>query len=163
MNKSLRRTGVCWTALIMSMCGIGWASESVDALNKTLGDVSTVQMELAFAQKHFSIMSREMAEKERCAARELLGASIDFREVTEEARMIGKMVGEMKSPEDVMTARRFLGLASSHAVSISETDIQILDEFLAKITTPEAIEMAKTMRSKMVELRDIFSRLALKR
>jgi hypothetical protein len=163
MNKSLWRSAACWTVLIMSLCGIGQASESVDALNKTLADVSTIQVDLAMAQKYFSIMSREMAEKERCAARELLGASIDFREVTEEARMIGKMVGEMTSPEDVMTARRFLGLASSHAVSISETDLQIFDELLAKIATPEAIEMAKTMRSKMVELRDIFSRLALKR
>jgi hypothetical protein len=162
MKKSLRRSAVYCVALMMSLCGIAHASQSMEPIDKVLNDVSSVQMELAVAQKRFSVMSREMAERERCAARELLGASIDCREVTEEARMIGKMVGEMKSPEDVMTARRFLGLASSHVVSISETDIQILDEFLAKITTPEAVEMAKTMRGKMVELRDIFQRFSSK-
>jgi hypothetical protein len=162
MNRTLRRTASCWTALIMSLCGVGQASESVDVLNKTLSDVSTIQMELAIAQKRFSVMSREMAERERCAARELLGASIDFREVTEEARMIGRMVGEMKSPEDTITARRFLGLAARRVVSLSENDIEIVDEFLATITTPEAIEMAKTVRSKMVELRDIFQLFASK-
>ena len=163
MHSFLRRTVVGWTALIMSLCGVGQASESGDALNKTLDEVSTVQMELAVAQKRFLVMSREMAATEMCAARELLGASIDFREVTEEARMIGKMVGEMKYPEDAMTARRFFGLSSSRVVSIGKTDTEILDEYLTKITTPEAIEMAKTMRNKMSELRDIFGKFASKR
>ncbi len=54
----------------MSLCGIAQASDSVEPLNKALGDVVSVQMDLAIAQEHFSVMSREMADKERGVARE---------------------------------------------------------------------------------------------
>jgi hypothetical protein len=162
MNKLLRRSAVCWVALLMTLCCGAKASEFDDALDKALSDVTTLQTELAIAQKYFSVMSREMGETQKCAARELLGASIDFREITEEARMIGKLVGEMKSAEDAMTARRYLGLASSRVVSISETDIAIVDEQLVTVTSPTAVAMAKRVRGKMIELRDIFTPYASK-
>jgi hypothetical protein len=74
-----------WSALYLSLCSVCHALESVDPLKKALTDPLSIQMEIAISQKHFSIMSRALPEKERCVARELLGASIGLREVTTHA------------------------------------------------------------------------------
>jgi hypothetical protein len=162
MNGFCLQRSFALALVIIAPGGMAHASKPVDPLKRALEEVLVAQEDLTFAQKRFSIMSRDMEESERCAARELLGASIDFREVVEEARIIGKLVDEMKYPEDAVSVRRTLGFVSSHLVGVGQTDTEIMDELSAKITTPEAIEMVKTMHGKMDELREIFRRFASK-
>lgn len=103
MNKSLRRTAVCFVALIISLCGVAEAGESEDPLKKVLADTTSIQMELAMVQKRFSIMSRTLPDPERCVARELLDTSINFREIATEPFLVGQLVNAMKSVEDQKT------------------------------------------------------------
>jgi hypothetical protein len=156
MKQVMHRSVFGWLALCVSLCGVAHASASADSLKQALTEVLSIQRELAIAEKRFSVMSREMEGAEKCAARELLGASISFRGDTEEARMIGRIAGEMKSADDERTVRRYLGLAAKRVVSSGETDIQLVNEFLGSITTPAAAVQATVIRDKMSALRNIF-------
>ena len=75
-----------------ALCSAGHALESVDPLKKALADTTSIQMELAMAQKGFSIMGRSLPDPERCVARELLDTSIGFREIATEPFLIGQLV-----------------------------------------------------------------------
>jgi hypothetical protein len=91
MKKLLYRLLFCSLALGST----GNASESVDPLKKVLADTTSIQMELAMAQKPFSIMSRALPDPERCLARRLLDTSINFREITTEPWIVGKIHWEI--------------------------------------------------------------------
>jgi hypothetical protein len=112
------------------------------------------------AQKRFSIMSQGMPETERCAARELRSASVVFWEVTEEAREVGHILGEMKSVDDQSAVLRHFGVSIRRVVAIGETDIQLMNEFLPSIATPEAIAEAKIIRDKMIGVGDLLKPFA---
>ena len=99
VNKSLRRSVACGVALTVSMCGIAQASEPVDQLNEVLADTTSIQMELAMAQKRLSIMSGALPDPERCVARELLDTSIGFSEIATEPFLVRRLVNAMKSVE----------------------------------------------------------------
>jgi hypothetical protein len=156
MTQVMPRSMVCWFVLCAALCSVAQSSESVDSLKKTFTDNASIQMELALAQKKFSIMSRGLAETERCAARELLSASIGFREVTEQARMAAQIVSEMTSADDQSTARKYLGMAAHSVVAQGENDLQLVDELLKSITTPAAIVEVKIIRDEMMQLRAIW-------
>jgi hypothetical protein len=153
MNESLRRTAVCLMALIISLCGVAQASESVDPLKKVLADTTSIQMELAMAQKRFSIMSRALPDPERCIARELLDTSIGFREIATEPLLLGQIVNEMKTVEDQSTVRSRLSNIAYRMMAIGENDIGIVNESLKDLTTPAMIAEATVIRDKMVALR----------
>ena len=153
MTTATHRSIVGWFVLCAAVCSVGRPAESDDSLKRTLIDAVSIQTELALAQKKFSIMSRAMAETERCAARELLSASIGFREVTDQARMVGQIVGEMQSAEDRSTARKYLGMATHRVVAQGDTDLQLVDELLKGIATPAAIVEVKIIRDEMMQLR----------
>jgi hypothetical protein len=157
MNKCVQRAAVCWVALTLSMCGIAQASESVDPLKKVLADTTSIQMELAMAQKRFSIMSRALPDPERCVARELLDTSIGFREIATEPFLVGQLVNAMKSVEDQNTVRSRLGGIAYRIIGIGENDIGLVNELLKGLTTPAMIAEATLIRDKMVELRGLWA------
>jgi hypothetical protein len=154
---------IVWFAMCLALCGVGRSSESIDSLKKALTDTLSIQTELALAQKKFSIMSRAMAETERCLARELLGASIAFREVTEQARIAAQIVSEMKSAEDQSTARKYLGMAAHRVATQGDKDYQLVDELLKRLTTPAAIVEAKIVRDEMMQLQTVWKPYASER
>ena len=156
MTQIMHRSIVCWFVLCLTLCGVSRSSESIDSLKKALTDTLSIQTELALAQKKFSIMSRTMAETERCLARELLSVSVGFRVVTEQARMAAQLVSEMKSAEDQSTARKYLGIAAHRAVTQGDSDLQLVDELLRRLTTPAAIVEAKIVRDEMIQLRTLW-------
>ncbi len=160
MTLVIHRFILCGLMLSLTLCSIARSVESVDPLKQLVTDALSIELKMAISQKRFSIMSRGMADPERCAARELLGASFVFFDLTEQVLMVGKIVGEMKSGEDETTARKHLAIAAHHAMGIGETDLKIVDEYLAKITTPEAVEEAKIIRGQMIELRGLFKPFA---
>jgi hypothetical protein len=162
MKRSTQCCFICLLSLHIMLCGVGYCEEPTNPLKSMLAKVLTIQWDLAIAEKRFSVTSRGLADSERCAARELLGASISFRGDTEAARQIGLIVGEMKSSDDERTARRYLGIAAYRVVSVSEADIQIVDECLGKLTTPMAITQATAIRESMKELRDVLRAYASK-
>jgi hypothetical protein len=157
MNNSLRRTAGCFMALIISLCGIARAAESEDRLKKALADTTSIQMKLAMAQKRFSIMSRALPDPERCVARELLDASIGFREIATEPFLVAQLVDAMKSVEDQKIVRSRVGNIAYRIVGIGENDISIVNEFLKDLTTPAMIAEATLIRDKMIELRGVWS------
>jgi hypothetical protein len=65
-------------AAFLALCGQAGAAQSMEEISHAVTAATAIQVDLAMARKHFSIMSRGMAETERCAARELLGASTVF-------------------------------------------------------------------------------------
>jgi hypothetical protein len=156
MNKSLRRPSVGWIALIFSICSLARAAEPADPLKKVLADTTSIQMELAMAQKRFSIMSRVLPDPERCVARELLDTSIGFREIATEPFLVGKLVNEMKSAEDHSTVRNLLGIVAYRIIGIGENDIGLVNDLLKGLTTPAMITEATLIRDKMVELRGLW-------
>jgi hypothetical protein len=157
MNKALRRTSVRWIALIFSICNFARAAESEDPLKKALADTTSIQMELAMAQKRFSIMSRALPDPERCVARELLDTSIGYREIATEPFLVGQLVKDMKSVEDQNTVRGRLGSIAYRIIGIGENDIGIVNESLKDLTTPAMIAEATLIRDKMVELRGLWA------
>jgi len=150
-------------AAYLMLCGTAGASPSMEAISKVVAAATAIQGDIAMAQKRFSVMSRELAETERCAARELLGTSIDFRQVTDQAIVVGRIVGEMKSVEDQSTLRRHLGQVAYHVAAIGENDIELVNDLMANLTTPEAIAGATVLRDKMIEVRDLLKPLASER
>jgi hypothetical protein len=136
------------------------ATQDIAAISKAVTDATAIQVDLAKARKSLSILSQRMPETERCAARELLTASVVFWEVTEEARQVAHILGEMKSADDQNTVLRYFGASTHRAVAIGETDIQLVNESLTNITTPEAIAEAKIIRDKMIEVRDLLKPFA---
>jgi hypothetical protein len=156
MNNSLRRTNIFWMALILLMHSFAQAAESEDQLKKVLADTTSIQMELAMAQKRFSIMSRTLPDPERCVARELLDTSIGFREIATEPFLVGKLVNEMKSAEDHSTVRNLLGIVAYRIIGIGENDIGIVNESLKGLTTPAMIAEATLIRDKMIKLRGLW-------
>ena len=140
----------------LALCSAGHALESVDPLKKALADTTSIQMELAMAQKRFSIMSRSLPDPERCVARELLDTSIGFREIATEPFLVGQLVKDMKSAEDQNTVRSRLGNIAYRIIGIGENDIGIVNEFLKDLTTPAMIAEATLIRDKMVELRGLW-------
>jgi len=101
-----------------------------------------------------------MAATEKCVARELLGTSIGFREVTDQAIVVGQIVGEMKSADDQSALRRHLGVAAHRVVATSENDIQLVNDFMTSLSTPEAIATASVLRDKTIEVRDLLKPFA---
>jgi hypothetical protein len=142
------------------LCSVASAVQDTDAIGKVVTAASAIQFDLAVAHKRFSIMSQRMVGPERCEARELLNASVVFWEVIEEARMVGHVLGEMKSTQDQVIVRPYFGNSVHRAVAIGETDIQLVNEHLTSITQPEVIAEAKLMRDKMVEIRDLLKPFA---
>jgi hypothetical protein len=156
MNKSSRRTPVCWIALIFLICSMAPAAESEVPLKGALADTTSIQVELAMAQKRFSILSRTLPDPERCVARELLDTSINFREIATEPLLVGQLVKEIKSVEDQKTVRNRLGIVAYRIIGIGENDIGIVNESLKDLTTPAMITEATLIRDKMVELRSLW-------
>jgi hypothetical protein len=132
----------------------------MEAISKAVTAATAMQVDLAMAHKRFSVMSQRMAETERCAARELLSASVVFWEVTEEAREVGHILGEMKSADDQSAVLERFGISTHRVVAIGETDIKLVNESLASITTPEALGEAKIIRDKMIQVRDLLKPFA---
>jgi hypothetical protein len=155
MNE-LRRTCVCWMALIISLCGVAGASESVEQLKKVLADTLSIQMELGMAQKRFSIMSRTLPDPERCVARELFDTSIGYREIATEPLLVGQLVNEMKSALDQSTVRNRLGIVAYRVMGIGENDIGLVNELLKGLTTPAMVAEATLIRDKMIKLRGLW-------
>jgi hypothetical protein len=58
------------------------------------------------------------------------------------------------------TVLRHFEVSTHRAVAIGETDIQLVNEFLTSITAREAIAEAKTIRDKMIEVRDLLKPFA---
>jgi hypothetical protein len=144
----------------LTLCSLAGAAQSMEEISHAVAAATAIQVDLAMAQKHFSIMSRGMAETERCAARELLDASTVFWEITEEARKVGQILGEMKSVDDQNIIRRHFGDSAHLVVSIGENDIQLVNDFLTSITNPEAKAAALGIRDKMIEVRDVLKPFA---
>jgi len=155
MNE-LRRTCVYWMALIISLCGVAGASESVEQLKKVLADTLSIQMELGMAQKRFSIMSRTLPDPERCVARELFDTSIGYREIATEPLLVGQLVNEMKSALDQSTVRNRLGIVAYRVMGIGENDIGLVNELLKGLTTPAMVAEATLIRDKMIKLRGLW-------
>jgi hypothetical protein len=153
MKKLLRRLSICGLAF----CSASYALESEDQLKKALTDTTSIQMELAMAQKRFSIMSRTLPDPERCVARELLDTSIGFREIASEPFLVGQLVKDIKSVEDQNTVRTRLGNVAYRIIGIGENDIGIVNESLKDLTTPAMIAEATLIRDKMVELRGLWA------
>ncbi len=143
-------------AMHLALCSLAGATQSMDAIRKVGDDTLPLQMDLAMSQKKFSIMSRAMTQTENCAARELLDASISFRQDVEEARLLGRIVGEMKSIEDQNLLRHHLAVATRRVLGTGENDIQLVNDLMIRIATPEAIAEAEVMRDKMLEIREIY-------
>jgi hypothetical protein len=152
MKKLLHRIIFCWPAFL----GAGYASESEDSLNKVLADTTSIQMELAMAQKRFSIMSRTLADPERCMARDLVDTSTNFREVTTEPLLIGQLVSAMKFVEDQTIVRSRLGTIAYRIVEHGKTDIELVNESLKGLTTPAMITEATLIRDDMIKLRKLW-------
>jgi hypothetical protein len=138
------------------LCSAGYASESVDPLKKVLADTTSIQMELAMAQKRFSSMSRALPDPERCVARELLDTSIGFREIATEPFLVGQLVNAMKSVEDQNAVRSRLGNIAYRIIGIGENDIGLVNELLKDLTTPAMIAEATLIRDKMIKLRELW-------
>jgi len=155
MNE-LRRTCVYWMALIISLCGVAGASESVEQLKKVLADTLSIQMELGMAQKRFSIMSRTLPDPERCVARELFDTSIGYREIDVSPLLVGQLVNEMKSALDQSTVRNRLGIVAYRVMGIGENDIGLVNELLKGLTTPAMVAEATLIRDKMIKLRGLW-------
>lgn len=136
------------------------ATPSTEAINNTLAAVSAVQLDIAMTQKRFSIMSRGMAEAEKCAARELLDTSIGFRTVTDEVTIVGKLISEMKIADDQDTIRRHVGDIAHYVVAVGENDIQLVNDLMARLTTPDAIAVATLLRNKMIEVKGLVKSIA---
>jgi hypothetical protein len=158
--QAMRILGSSVIIAYLILSSIADAAPDMEAISKAVTDTTAIQFDLAVAHKRFSVMSQGMAEEQRCAARELLNASVVFWEVTEEAREVGRILGEMKSADDQNTALRHFGTSTHRAVAIGETDIQLVNESLASITTPEAIAEAKIIRDKMIEVRNLLKPFA---
>ena len=93
------------------------ATPDLEAIRKTVTDATAIQIDLARARKSLSILSQRMPESERCAARELLASSDVFWEVTEEAREVGHILGEMTSADDQNTVLRHFGVGTHRVVA----------------------------------------------
>lgn len=156
----MRVLGIGAFAAYLALSSHAGAAQSVEAIGHAVTAATAIQVDLAMAQKHFSIMSRGMPDTERCAARELLGASTVFWEVTEEARKVGQILGEMKSADDQDIIRRHFAGSAHLVVSIGENDIHQVDDFLMSITNPEARAAALGIRDKMIEVRDVLKPFA---
>jgi hypothetical protein len=156
MNESSRRTPVCWIALIFLICGMARAAESEVPLRQALADTTSIQMELAMAQKRFSIMSRTLPDPERCIAMELLDTSIGFREMTTEPLLVGQLVKEMKYALDQSIVRNRLGSTVNRVIAIGENDIALVNELLERLTTPAMIAEGTLIRDEMVKLRGLW-------
>jgi hypothetical protein len=143
-------------ALIISLCGVAGASESVEQLKKVLADTLSIQMELGMAQKRFSIMSRTLPDPERCVARELFDTSIGYREIATEPLLVGQLVNEMKSALDQSTVRNRLGIVAYRVMGIGENDIGLVNELLKGLTTPAMVAEATLIRDKMIKLRGLW-------
>jgi hypothetical protein len=151
-------SGVVIAYLILS--STAGATQDMEAISKAVTDATAIQVDLAKARKNLSILSQRMSETERCAARELLTASVVFWEATEEAREVGRILSEMTSADDQHSVLRHFGASTHRAVAIGETDIQLVNESLASITTPEAIAEATIIRDKMIEVRGLLKAFA---
>jgi hypothetical protein len=141
----------------LALGSAGNASESVDPLKKVLADTTSIQMELAMAQKRFSIMSRTLPDQERCVARELLDTSIGFREIATEPLLLGHLVKDMKSVEDANTVRSRLGSIAYRMIGIGENDIGLVNDLLKGLTTPAMVTEATLIRDKMITLRELWA------
>ena len=156
----MRKSIVGLLAVYLVLCNAVGAMQSRDAIDKAVAAAKAMQLDIAMNQKRFSIMSRGLAETERCVARELLDTSINFREVTDGVITIAQVLGEMKSLDDEYSIRRHLGIAAHRAVAIGENDIQLVDELMMNLATPEAIVAATGLRNKMIEVRDLLKPFA---
>jgi hypothetical protein len=143
---------------LITCCGFYGAAvsePSVDEISSAIAKTIQIEFDLAVAQKQFSVMKESMSPTEKCVAKDLLGASIDYREVIDEARAVGLILGDTKSLNDRKVVRHHLGLATSRVVSLSEIDLQIVNDSLANITEPAARARATTIRDKMIEAREL--------
>src|SRR5580692_179256 len=147
-------------SLCLFLCSTAGATASAEAISKTVTAANTVQFDIAVAQKKFSVMSRGMADTEKCAARELLGASIDFREVTDEVIVVGNIISEMKTVEDQDAIRRHVGVVAHRVVAIGENDIALVIDLMSSLTTPDATAAATVLRDKMIQVRDLLKTIA---
>jgi hypothetical protein len=96
------------------------SAQNVDATNSAIIEIQKVEFELAVAQKEFSTMKETMPPTEKCLAKDLLAASLGYREVIDEARAVGVILADMKSPDDQNAVRRHLGRATSRVLALSE-------------------------------------------
>ncbi len=101
-----------------------------------------------------------MAEAEKCAARELLDTSIGFRTVTDEVTIVGKLISEMKIADDQDAIRRHVGDIAHYVVAVGENDIQLVNDLMARLTTPDAIAVATLLRNKMIEVKGLVKSIA---
>jgi predicted RNA-binding Zn ribbon-like protein len=161
--KEQRAMRICPFGLFsvcLALCGTAGATPSTEAISKAVAAIIAVQFDIAVAQKKFSVMSRGMAETEKCAARELLGTSIDYREVTDEVIVVGKIISEMKTVDDQDSIRRHVGVVAHRVVAIGENDIQLVNDLMTSLTTPDATAAATVLRDKMIEVRDLLKPIA---
>ena len=147
-------------ASVLLLCGASSEVQSTEDISRAVGTANTIQFNLAVERKRLAVLSREMTETDRCAANQLLSAATIFWEVTEEARKMGAVVGEMKSVDDEKIIRKHFGYSARLVVSIGEGNIKHVSDLLSGISTSEAKAVATGIRDKMIQVRDLLEPFA---
>jgi hypothetical protein len=62
--------------------------------------------------------------------------------------------------DDQDTIRRHVGVVAHRVVAIGENDIQLVNDLMTSLTTPDATAAAKALRDKMIEVRDLLKPIA---
>jgi hypothetical protein len=155
MKKTLLATVL---ALAMSYGYINTAcAQSVPAVFHAVAAASAVDQQLLAARKNLSQMSRGLTSIERDCASSVWSAATDFQGTVSDAINVGRILTEMKSPEDLNTVRvYYFGQSSLNAATVGDYDLELVNNCLVDITTPAALAEATKIRDAMVRLREIF-------
>jgi hypothetical protein len=159
MHARSMTTVVLVAAALFAISSAG--AQTVAAVEQVMVGVSAQTKQLDAALASLGDISKGLHGADADSAAEVTNAGRQFSGAVGEATPVGVILRHMKSSEDVRFARAMLAISASKALLAADSDIEIIDRALPKITTPAAAAESAKVRDAIILTRNLLETFAL--
>jgi hypothetical protein len=131
------------------------SAQSITAVEEVMVGVSTQTDRLATALSNLGQIEKGLHGADAGRVGEVAKAGRQFTGAVGEATPVGLILRHMQHPDDVRFTRAMLAVCASKAVLAADTDTEIINRYLPRITTPDAAAESTKIRDAIAETRNL--------
>lgn len=136
------------------------SAQSITAVEEVMVGVSLQTNRLDTALTHLGQIEKALHGADAGRVGEIAKAGRQFTGAVGEATPVGLILRHMQQPDDVRFTRVMLAVSASKAVLAADTDTEIINRYLPRITTPEAVAESMKIRDAIIETRILLEEFA---
>jgi hypothetical protein len=136
-------------------------AQTVAAVEQVMVGVSAQTKQLDIALGNLSEISKSLHGADAEGVTVIANAGRQFSGAVGEATPVGVILRHMKNREDVRFTRAMLAISASKALLAADSDVEIINQSLARIADPAAVAESTQVRDSIILTRNLLETFAL--